>query len=201
MSEGGRSGVLELIASDIDAWAVRWSPNARRGTIARAVTACRLVWNYAGLRATIVYRVSHALRRHRVPLIPGMLCRWNIAEHGLDIPPSTPIGPGMYVPHPVGTVVTARRIGAGVTLVSNVTIGMRNEPTFPVIGDDVFIGAGARVLGGITIGDGASIGANAVVLGDVPSGCVAIGVPAIVRTRSQEVITAYDGSRPLAVRA
>jgi serine O-acetyltransferase len=55
---------------------------------------------------------------------------------------------------------------------------MRHEPTFPIIGDDVFIGAGARVLGPVTIGNRASIGANAVVLTDVPPGATAVGVPA-----------------------
>jgi serine O-acetyltransferase len=61
---------------------------------------------------------------------------------------------------------------------------MRSEPKFPVIGDGVFVGAGARILGGITIGNGAQIGANAVVLKDVPDGATAVGVPAIIKRRS-----------------
>ncbi|RMD75375.1 MAG: serine acetyltransferase, partial [Chloroflexi bacterium] len=59
-------------------------------------------------------------------------------------------------------------------------IGMRNEWAFPIIGDEVFIGAGARVLGGITVGDRARIGANAVVTRDVPSGATVVGIPARV---------------------
>jgi serine O-acetyltransferase len=77
----------------------------------------------------------------------------------------------------------AQRIGSDVTLVSNITIGMRHEQAFPTLGDRIYIGAGARILGQISIGNDASIGANAVVLEDVPDGCVAIGVPARVRPR------------------
>jgi serine O-acetyltransferase len=187
-------GLRELIASDIAAWADQWSPDSRTGGGTPMRTALRLVWSYLGLRATILYRVSHALRRRGVRVLPAVLSHWNVTLHGIDIPPYTPIGPRMYVPHPVGTVVTARSIGAGVTLVSGVTIGMRNEPGFPVIGDNVFIGAGARVLGAITIGDDVSVGANAVVLADVPSGYVAVGVPAVARQRSSVSGAASNGN-------
>jgi serine O-acetyltransferase len=176
-------GLRELIASDIAAWARLWAPATRADARTPLRVTLRLVWSYLGLRATILYRVSHALRRRRVHLLPAMVSHWNLTLHGLDIPPSTEIGPRLYIPHPVGTVVTARRIGSDATLVSGVTIGMRNEPEFPLIGDNVFVGAGARILGGVTIGDNVSVGANAVVLSDVPSDSVAVGVPAVVRAR------------------
>lgn len=73
-----------------------------------------------------------------------------------------------------------KRIGRNCSVIANVTIGMRNEWVFPEIGNDVFIGAGARVLGGITLGDQAVIGANAVVIHDVPAGATAVGIPAKV---------------------
>jgi hypothetical protein len=107
-----------------------------------------------------------------------MLHRRNIRKYGLDISPSVPIGPGLYIPHPVATVVAARKIGANVSLISSITIGMRNRREFPIIGDNVTIGTGARVLGGITIGDNALIGANAVVTIDVPANSTAVGIPA-----------------------
>jgi serine O-acetyltransferase len=110
-----------------------------------------------------------------------ILTNLNLSLHGFDMPPHIEVGPRLFVPHPVGTVVTARRIGSGVTLVSAITIGMRNESDFPVIGDGVYVGAGARILGNITIGDRAQIGANAVVLKDVPADHVAVGVPATIR--------------------
>lgn len=119
-------------------------------------------------------------------MVPGILRRWNITLHGLDVVGGIPVGGGLYLPHSVGTVVMAQRIGRNVTLVSNVTIGMRNRPEFPIIGDDVYIGAGARILGPVTIGDGAVIGANAVVLSDVPAGATAVGVPARIIVRDRD---------------
>ena len=69
-------------------------------------------------------------------------------------------------------------IGENVTVISAVTFGTRNDARWPTIGDRVFVGVGARVLGGITVGDDASIGANSVVLDDVASGTVVVGAPA-----------------------
>ena len=173
----------ELALADIAAWAGLWH-NLPPGQPTRSRDAARLVWNQPGLRATLLFRVSHALWRHGVHALPGMVARLNLMLHGLDIPPSVEIGPGLYVPHPVGTVVMARRIGARVSLVSGITIGMRRTLDFPILGDDVFVGAGARILGGIVIGEGACIGANAVVLTDVPPGATAVGVPARIKLRA-----------------
>jgi serine O-acetyltransferase len=138
----------------------------------------RLLWAYAGLRATVWYRLSHAAHRSHIPLLPGMIARMNLRRYGLDIVSSVPIGPGLYIPHPVGAVVMAVSIGSHCHLISGVTIGMRNTPTFPRIGDNVTISAGARVLGDISVGDGATIGANAVVITDVPDGATMVGAPA-----------------------
>lgn len=94
------------------------------------------------------------------------------------------IGPGFVARHAHGTIITAARIGSNLTVHHQVTIGWEygtEEP--PSLGDDVFIGTGAKVLGAISIGDRARIGANAVVLTDVPADCTAVGVPARVRQR------------------
>ncbi len=109
---------------------------------------------------------------------------------GIEIGSGTEIGPGLYIAHPYGTVLMAGRIGANATFIHAVTVGMRNEWEFPVIGDGVFVGAGARVLGGIKLGDGCSIGANAVVIHDIPAGATAVGVPAVVRGSSDSVWSA-----------
>jgi serine O-acetyltransferase len=89
------------------------------------------------------------------------------------------IGPGLFVAHGHGTSLAAARIGANCYVHQGVTIGWdyKGEQK-PVIGDNVFIGAGACILGDVTVGDGARIGANAVVLTDVPAGATAVGVPA-----------------------
>jgi serine O-acetyltransferase len=170
----------DLIRSDIAAFGDAMREDGCRGRYSR-LASLRLMWLYPGLRAAILFRLSHALRERGWPGVPLLLSHINMALHGIDIPPSNTIGPGLYIPHPVGTVVHAERLGAGVTLVSGVTIGRRNERRFPTIGDRVYIGAGARVLGSITIGDNAAIGANAVVVKNVPAGAVATGVPARVR--------------------
>ena len=173
-------GLWPLMASDLSAWRDLFAPELK-GRQVPPTTAVRLVSVYAGLRAALVYRLAHHLHRRGVPVLPMILNQLNISLHGLDVVPSVAIGPRFYVPHPVGTVIMARRLGADVTVVSAVTIGMRKGDDFPTIGDEVYIGAGARILGGITVGNRVSIGANAVVLTDVPDDSVAVGVPATVR--------------------
>lgn len=171
--------VWKLIAADLYAWKrIGYLGPARANSRLRLREVLVLYWRYSSIRATIGYRLSHAASQRRIPLIPMWLCRRNLSRYGLDIMPSVPIGPGLYIPHPVGTVIMATAIGANFHIISAVTIGMRNEHAFPVIGDNVTIGAGARVLGKITIGDGAQIGANAVVITDVPSRATAVGIPA-----------------------
>jgi serine acetyltransferase len=111
-------------------------------------------------------------------ILPGMIARMNLRRYGLDIVSGVPIGSGLYIPHPVGTVVMAVSIGSHCHLISNVTIGMRTVQAFPRIGDNVTVSAGARVLGAIQVGDGATLGANAVVISDVPDGATMVGAPA-----------------------
>lgn len=93
------------------------------------------------------------------------------------------IGPGLVVRHGYSTILTAERIGANCFVHHEVTIGWHDEGDHaPRVGDNVFVGAGAKILGAITVGSNVRIGANAVVLDDVPDGCTVAGVPArIVR--------------------
>ena len=102
---------------------------------------------------------------------------------GIDLS-RTPIGPGLFISHGQATILSAERIGANLQVHQGVTVGWdyRGDRR-PIIGDDVFIGAGAKVLGAITVGDGARIGANAVVVCDVPPGATAVGIPARISER------------------
>lgn len=143
--------------------------------------AIRLLWRHPALWATAIYRASRWCHIHGLRGFPTVLMRLNMLLFGIEIGPGIPVGPGLYIPHPYGMVVMAERIGANATFIHAITIGMRNEWEFPVIGDAVLIGAGARVLGGITLGTGCSIGANAVVIHDVPAGATATGIPAVMR--------------------
>jgi len=140
----------------------------------------RLLWQYMPLRAMLWYRFGSWCKANHIPLIPGLVQRFLLRFFGIEIWIGAKIGGGLYVAHPVGTVIAVKEMGENCTIVANVTLGMRNEWAFPRIGNNVFIGAGARVLGGIRVGDGAVIGANAVVIHDVPDGATVVGIPARV---------------------
>ncbi len=107
---------------------------------------------------------------------------WRIAS-GADIPINARIGGGLLIPHPIGIVIHPEaEIGPNCLIFQGVTLGTGTGPGLPRIGAGVDIGAGAKLLGPITVGDGAKIGANAVVLCDVPAGATAVGIPARILT-------------------
>ena len=145
--------------------------------------------NPKGRFVMVAFRLTHALRGvGRAPLwaLPAIALYRLVVDWllGVEIPPSTRVGPGLCVWHGTGLVLHKRvQLGAGVTLRHGVTIGVlgdgRDEAAMaPILGDRVDVGAGAIVLGPVTIGDDAAIGAGAVVLCDVPAGATAVGNPA-----------------------
>lgn len=109
---------------------------------------------------------------------------WSVVT-GADIPLGSRIAGGLMIPHPNGIVIhPGAEIGPNCMIFQQVTIGTGKDGT-PRIGGHVDIGAGAKLLGGITVGDHALIGANAVVLCDVPSGATAVGIPARIIPRDR----------------
>lgn len=102
---------------------------------------------------------------------------------GSEIAIGAKVGGGLYIPHPYGIVVGVCEIGENVTLLQNVTIGVKSgsDAGLAVIGDDAFLSTGCVVLGDVKVGKGATIGANSVVLTDVPDGAIAIGAPARIK--------------------
>lgn len=110
---------------------------------------------------------------------------WSVVTAS-DINPAATLGQGLRLPHPSGVVIHRDVIiGPGCMIMQQVTIGQTADPRVPIIGANVYIGAGAKILGPINIGDGARIGANAVVLIDLPAHCTAVGIPArIVRVNA-----------------
>ena len=142
--------------------ALQWFPS--RSLLA----AIRQYQHAIGPLAPLSRRV--AIERHRL---------WSIIS-GADIPVNCQIGGGLMLPHPNGVVIAPdANIGINCIIFQQVTIGTA-DGGYPTIGNNVLIGAGAKILGPVKIGDGAKIGANAVVLRDVPAGCAAAGVPARV---------------------
>ena len=158
---------------DVAAWQrVGWESAAGRPRIVAMLV------RYSGLRATLLHRIAFWASVSAIPGLPTLLAQVNLALHGIELPPSVPIGPGLYMPHTTGSVLTAKSIGSNVTLQGGITVGMRRGRDFPVIGDGAVLSAGCRVLGAITIGEGAVVGANAVVVDDVAPGTTVVGVPA-----------------------
>jgi serine O-acetyltransferase len=137
------------------------------------------------LLASIRSYQRHAARRS---VLAACLRRLAVLRHafwsvvcGADIPLNSQLGGGLLLPHPNGVVIHPDAIiGVNCLVFQQVTIGHGARSGAPVIGGHVDIGAGAKILGGVSIGDHARIGANAVVLIDVPAGASAVGVPARV---------------------
>ena len=151
-------------------------------------TTIRLLWRHMPLRAMLWYRFGSWCKSKGIPFVPGFVQRFLYRFFGLEIFVGANIGGGLYIAHPSGTVIAVEAMGENCSIIAGVTIGMRNKWAFPRIGNNVFIGAGARVLGGIDVGDGAVIGANAVVIHDVPAGATVVGIPArVIRLAHENV--------------
>lgn len=122
--------------------------------------------------------------RGRVPGLNHVLRRVQTAVFGIEIGNDVTLGRGVYFVHPIGITIGGDAVvGDRVRFYGNNTIGTAKENGYPVIEEDVVIGAGARILGPVRVGARAQIGANAVVVHDVPADAVAVGIPArVVKT-------------------
>jgi|GEM_PF-309009 len=151
-----------------------------------------LLYAFGEFRALFYHRLEHA--NATGALLARLLKPIWKPTSGLSL--STPdIGPGLFIAHGHATTIAAARVGRNCYVHQGVTIGWdyRGDRA-PVVGDGVFVGAGAKVLGAVTIGDGARIGANAVVLCDVPAGATAVGIPARLVERGSVAPLRGDGS-------
>ncbi len=126
-----------------------------------------------GYQAVVLYRMASWFKRRRVPFFGPLLARLSLFLNGVDVSPGAEIGPGLMIVHGVGLVIGDNtRIGADAMLLHQVTIGAsryERRDQMPRLGDNVFVAAGARLIGHIEIGDNVFVGANAVVTQDVPS--------------------------------
>jgi serine O-acetyltransferase len=128
----------------------------------------------------LLFRVSYWLHTKKTPIIPAIIQRIIRIIYSCELPYYSKIGKNvMFVHNGLGVVIHPdAEIGEETRIYQNVSIAGRNGRGVPKIGKRVFIGAGACILGSVTVEDDAVIGANAVVISDVPKGATAIGVPA-----------------------
>ena len=148
-----------------------------------------VILSYPGLQAILVYRIAHFLCENGVPIIPRIMSEYIHSRTGIDINPGAKIGESFFIDHGTGIVIGQTcHIGKHVQLYQGVTLGGTGKETgkrHPTIGNGVTIGAGAKVLGPITIGDNCKVGAGSIVLKNVPPDCTVVGNPGrIVRKKN-----------------
>ena len=155
-----------------------------------------------GLHALIYYRIAHALYKMRLFLLARLLSQIARFFTGIEIHPGAKIGKRFFIDHGLGVVIGETAIvGDDVLLYQGSTLGgtgIVKGKRHPTIGNNVVIGAGAKVLGNIVIGDNSYIGANAVVVKDVPPNSTVVGIPGrITKQDGRKMDTDLDHARML----
>jgi serine O-acetyltransferase len=170
--------LLSTLKEDLDA--ARTHDPAARGDIENALV-------YSGLHAIWSHRLAHRLWLRGLRGPARVLSQFTRFLTGIEIHPGATIGRRFFIDHGMGVVIgETAEIGDDVMLYHGVTLGgseLVQRKRHPTIGDGVMVGAGAKVLGPITIGAGSAIGANAVVTKDAPPDSILVGIPAKIRHR------------------
>lgn len=175
--------MFEHIKSDIES--VKRRDPAARNTL-------EIILTYSGLHAIVMYRISHWFYTIRLYTIARIISQVARFFTGIEIHPGAKIGKGFFIDHGMGVVIgETTEIGDNCLLYQGVTLGGTGKEKgkrHPTLGNNVMVGAGARVLGPFKVGDNVKIAANAVVLEAVPANCTAVGVPArIVKQNGQRI--------------
>jgi serine O-acetyltransferase len=174
---GPRTGLVRLILSDLRAKAAWNYESAGWKSVVKVLLT-------DGTAAMVWYRLMQWARRWRLVPLEMLFNKINTVCCSCIIGRGAEFGPGFVLVHSQGVVINGTvRGGRDVKIEHQVTIGAERRRS-PLVGDDVFVGAGAKILGEVTIGDGARVGANAVVVADVPAHTTVVGIPArVVRHR------------------
>ena len=146
---------------------------------------------YSGFHAVLMYRVAHKFHAWNFKLLARIISTFSRFLTGIEIHPAAVIGRRFFIDHGMGVVIgETTRIGENVLIYQQVTLGGTGKDKIkrhPTIENNVTIGAGAKVLGNITVGENSTIGASSVVLKDIPPNTTAVGVPArIIKNKAIE---------------
>lgn len=148
---------------------------------------------YPGVHALAFHRVAHRLWSGGWRTLARFVSHVARALTGIEIHPAATLGPGLFIDHGMGVVIgETAEIGENVTLLQGVTLGgtsLRREKRHPTLGNNVVVGAGAKIIGALTIGDNSRIGAGSVVVRDVPPNSVVVGVPGRVTYKDGQRVT------------
>lgn len=151
---------------------------------------------YSGLHAVVSHRIAYRIWKCNLKLIARLLSQISRFFTGIEIHPGAQIGRGLFIDHGMGVVIGETTIiGDNCTLFQGVTLGGTGKETgkrHPTLGNNVVVGAGAKVLGNIEIGDNSYVGANAVILKPVPSNATVVGVPGHITKKDGQKVDAMD---------
>ena len=156
---------------------------------------------YPGLQALLFHRLAHWLHSFNIPFVPRFISHIARFLTGIEIHPGAAIGRGVFIDHGMGVVIGETAIVGDYTLIyQGVTLGGTGKESgkrHPTVGENVVVGAGAKVLGNIEIGNNVRIGAGSVVLRHVPSDCTVVGIPGRIIYRSAVRVNPLEhGSLP-----
>ena len=179
-----KTGLRSQLAADLDAIVLA------EGMPVTAKSRLKVAFGLDAWLLLSSFRLRQSLRSHRIPVAGRLVRTLEMALYGAEISLGATLGTGVYIVHSHGVVIGGNTVlGDRVKLLGGNTFG-NSQGTgmdYPTVGDDVVIGAGARILGAHSIGDRSRVGANAVVLADVPADSVAVGIPArIVKTSAED---------------
>ena len=171
---------------------IRRDINLIRQSDPAARNAVEILLTYPTLKAIRSYRIAHWLYKRKYFTLARIISQHARNKTGIEIHPGAVIGKGLFIDHGMGVVIGETAvIGDNCLLYQGVTLGGTGKDKgkrHPTLGNNVLVGAGAKVLGPFTVGNNVKIAANAVVLNAIPDDCTAVGVPArVVRRKGERV--------------